>query len=170
MAGTHRSPVASKFTHARDPWHTNARALSHVLTECPPQVRGDERGEARANDQHAVQQQFIHPGADRLPHFLDNMLPAIPVKTSDDNRNGIAIADSASAGSLAQRHSSQPAFNTALSARSKQVCFTTQNGGECLSSASRHARITDRSAQSVSYDALTDAIHRSALWYVLLLG
>ena len=32
MAGTRRSPVASKFTHARDPWHTNARALSHVLT------------------------------------------------------------------------------------------------------------------------------------------
>ena len=166
MADTRRCSVAGKFTHARDPRHTNARALSHMLTKCPPQVRGDERGEARAHDQHAVQQQFIHPGADRLPHFLDNMLLAIPVKTSDDNRNGITIADGASAGSLAQRNSSQPAFNTALSARSKQVCFTTQHGGECLSSASRHARITDRSVQSISSDALTDAIHRSALWYV----
>ena len=94
------------------------------------------------------------------------MLLAIPVKTSDDNRNDIAIADGASAGSLAQRNSSQPAFNTALSARSKQVCFTTQHRHECLSSASRNARITDRSVQSISSDALTDSIYCSALWYV----
>ena len=101
MANTRRSAVAGKFTHARDPQHMNARALPHALTKCPPQVRGDECGEARTHDQHAVQQQFTHPGADRLPHFLDNVLLAIPVETSDDNRNGIAIADGASAGSLA---------------------------------------------------------------------
>ena len=58
MADTGCCAVAGKFTHARDPQHMNARALPHVLTYCPPQVRGGERGEAGARDQHAVQQQF----------------------------------------------------------------------------------------------------------------
>ena len=94
------------------------------------------------------------------------MLLVIPVKISDNNRNSVTITDGASAGSLAQRDSSQPAFSTALSARSMQVCFTTQHRYECPSSATRSARITGRSVRSAGSDAPTDSIHHSALWYV----
>jgi len=64
---------------------------------------------------HALQQQFINSEADRPVHFLNNMLLVIPVKISDNNRNNITTTDSAGAGSLAQRSSSQPALSTALS-------------------------------------------------------
>ena len=94
------------------------------------------------------------------------MLLMIPVKISDNIRDGTTFTDDASAGSLAQHSSTQPALHTALSARSMQVSFSTQHREECLSSATRSARITDRGTRSASSDALTDAIHRSALWYV----
>ena len=161
MANTRRSAVAGEFTHARDPQHMNARALPHALTKCPPQVSGDERGEARTHYQHALQQHFIHPEADRLPHFLNNMLLMIPVKISDNNRNGITTADGASAGSRAQSDSSQPALSTALSACSMHVCFTKQHRDECPSSASRSARITDRGMRSSAPSARARSSARS---------
>ena len=72
------------------------------------------------------------------------MLLMMPVKISDNIRDGTTFADDASAGSLAQHSSTQPALHTALSARSMQVCFTTQHGDEFFSSATRSARITGR--------------------------
>ena len=94
------------------------------------------------------------------------MLLVIPLKISDNIRNGVTVADDAGAGSPAQHNSTQPALHTALSARSMQVCFTTQHGDEFLSSATRSARITGRRVRSASSDTPTDSIHRSALWYV----
>ena len=89
------------------------------------------------------------------------MLLVIPVKISDNNRNNITTTDSAGAGSLAQRGSSQPALSTALSASSMHVCFTKQHRDEYPSSATRSARITGRSMRSSAPSARTRSSARS---------
>ena len=94
------------------------------------------------------------------------MLLVFPVKIPDNVCDGTTISDDASASSLAKRNSAQPAFHSALNARSMQISFTAEHDSECLSSATRSAHITGRGVRSASSDAPTDSIYCSALWYV----
>ena len=151
MADTRRCSVAGKFTHARDPRHANARALSHVLTEYPPQVRGDERGEARARDQHAVQQQFQHPQPHQLPHFLTTMLLVVSVTISGNNSNGITKVNSASASSH-QRScgSQQTCLCSYAQAAHEQPVSAAQHADECWHGAARSTRVKNSFALSSS--------------------
>ena len=87
----------------------NARALPHVLTYCPPQVRGGERGEAGARDQRAVQQQFQHPQAHQPPHFLNTKLLVISATTPDIDNDGSKMANGASASRHRRSRGSQRA-------------------------------------------------------------
>ena len=169
MADTRRAAIASQFTHARDPQHTNARALSHMLTEGPPQVRGGERGEAGARDQHAVQQHFQHPQAHQLPHFLNTTLLVVSVTTPDIDNDGNKMANGASASSHRRSCGTQRACLCSLAqAAIEQPVFAAQHAGECLEqhSAQHASRITSRRMRPASSIALALSMSRSSLWFV----
>ena len=169
MADTRRAAIASHFTHARDPQHTNARALSHTLTEGPSQVRGGERGEAGARDQHAVQQHFQHPQAHQLPHFLNTTLLVVSVTTPDTDNDGSKMAN----GANASRHRRSCGSQRACLCRFAQVAIeqpelAAQHAGECQEqhSAQHASHIKSRRMRPASSIALALSMSRSSLWFV----
>ena len=169
MANTGRCAVAGKSTHARDPQHMNARALPHVLTYCPPQVRGGERGEAGARDQHAVQQHFQHPQAHQLPHFLNTTLLVVSVTTPNIDNDGNKMTNGASASSHRRSCGTQRACLCSLAqAAIEQPVFAAQHAGECLEqhSAQHASCITGRRMRPASSIALALSMSRSSLWFV----
>ena len=118
MRTCRRNLLPSDASPARDTPHMHARAHGHALTKCPRQDLADENGQAGARHHHALHQQFLQPGAERLSTFLNNLPTVFPVTFDETNGDSTASADGASTCSLAQRDSLQPAFHTTTSTRS----------------------------------------------------
>ena len=159
MRTCRRNLLPSDASPARDTPHMHARAHGHALTKCPRQDLADENGQAGARHHHALHQQFLQPGAERLSTFLNNLPTVFPVTFDETNGDSTASADGASTSSLAQRDSPQPAFHTTTSTRSTTASFAAQRGSGLFSGANRNARVRGNS----SLRAFPSPVHSLAL-------
>ena len=150
MRTCRRNLLPSDASPARDTPHMHARAHGHALTKCPRQDLADENGQAGARHHHALHQQFLQPGAERLSTFLNNLPTVPPVIFDETNGDDAARANGTSASSLAQRDSPQPAFHTTISTRSTPASFTAQRGNGLFSGATRSARVKGSSGCALS--------------------